>query len=41
VRRIPRAPLAALEWLDVRLGGWPLLEDAGRFFVLDLERLAT
>ena len=28
----------ALEWLDVRLGGLPLLRNAGRFFVLDLER---
>jgi SAM-dependent methyltransferase len=39
VRRIPRAIVAALEWLDVRTGAWPLLENAGRFFVLDLERL--
>jgi SAM-dependent methyltransferase len=39
VRRIPVPRVRALEWLDVRTGGWPLLENAGRFFVLDLERL--
>jgi SAM-dependent methyltransferase len=38
VRRIPRPVVDALEWLDVRLGGLPLVRDAGRFFVLDLER---
>jgi ubiquinone/menaquinone biosynthesis C-methylase UbiE len=41
VRRIPGPVVDALEWLDVRTGRWPLLEDAGRFFVLDLERLST
>lgn len=39
VRRIPPNLVRSLEWLDVRLGAWPLLRDAGRFFVLDLERL--
>jgi SAM-dependent methyltransferase len=38
VRRIPSPLVDTLEWLDVRLGGLPLLRDAGRFFVLDLER---
>ncbi|MDQ6671715.1 MAG: class I SAM-dependent methyltransferase [Chloroflexota bacterium] len=38
VRRLPSAHVHALEWLDVRLGGLPLLRNAGRFFVLDLER---
>jgi SAM-dependent methyltransferase len=38
VRRIRPGVVAALERLDVRLGGMPLLRDAGRFFVLDLER---
>jgi len=38
VRRIPARLVNALEWLDVRLGGLPLLRNAGRFFVLDLER---
>jgi hypothetical protein len=38
VRRFPSAVVNSLEWLDVRLGGLPLLRDAGRFFVLDLQR---
>jgi SAM-dependent methyltransferase len=38
VRRIPLPLVNALERLDVRLGGLPLLRNAGRFFVLDLER---
>ncbi len=38
VRRVPSAMVVVLEQLDPRLGGWPLLRDAGRFFVLDLER---
>jgi len=38
VRRIPSPLVSALEWLDVQLGGLPLLRNAGRFFVLDLER---
>jgi ubiquinone/menaquinone biosynthesis C-methylase UbiE len=38
VRRIPVPLVNALEWLDLRLGGLPLLRNAGRFFVLDLER---
>ena len=38
VRRIPAPLVSALEWLDVRLGGLPLVRNAGRFFVLDLER---
>jgi ubiquinone/menaquinone biosynthesis C-methylase UbiE len=41
VRRLPTALIHGLEWLDVRAGTWPLLRDAGRFFVLDLERLPT
>ncbi|HLZ28234.1 MAG TPA: class I SAM-dependent methyltransferase [Chloroflexota bacterium] len=41
VRRIPAPCVKALEWLDVRLGGLPLLRNAGRFFVLDLERRPT
>jgi len=41
VRRLPRPVVDALEWLDVRTGRWPLLHDAGRFFVLDLERMST
>ena len=40
VRRLPRGLVSALEWLDVRGGRWPLVRNAGRFFVLDLERLA-
>ena len=38
VRRIPPPITTALEVLDLRLGAWPLVKDAGRFFVLDLER---
>jgi SAM-dependent methyltransferase len=41
VNRVPRNVTNALEWLDVRTGIWPLLRDAGRFFVLDLQRLPT
>lgn len=41
VRRLPYPLVHGLEWLDVRTGRWPLLRDAGRFFVLDLERLAA
>src|SRR5947199_10797486 len=41
VRRIPKPLVAALEWLDVRTGHWPLVKNGGRFFVLDLERLPT
>jgi ubiquinone/menaquinone biosynthesis C-methylase UbiE len=41
VRRIPGPIVASLENMDPRTGGWPLLRDAGRFFVLDLERLPT
>lgn len=39
VRRLPPALVATLERLDARVGAWPLLRNAGRFFVLDLERL--
>jgi 2-polyprenyl-3-methyl-5-hydroxy-6-metoxy-1,4-benzoquinol methylase len=39
VRRVPMPIVARLERLDVRLGGLPLLRNAGRFFVLDLQRL--
>jgi SAM-dependent methyltransferase len=38
VRRIPTPVVAFLEQLDVHTRRWPLLKDAGRFFVLDLER---
>ena len=38
VRRIPSSIVGVLERLDVRLGGLPLLRNAGRFFVLDLQR---
>jgi SAM-dependent methyltransferase len=38
VRRFPPRLVATLEWLDVRLGALPPLRDAGRFFVLDLEK---
>ncbi len=38
VRRVPGGIVGGLEYLDVRTGGWPLLQNAGRFFVLDLER---
>lgn len=41
VRRIPVAVTSKLEWLDVRTGSWPLVRDAGRFFVLELERRRT
>jgi len=41
VNRIPRNVVRTLEWLDARTGAWPLLQNAGRFFVLDLERLPT
>jgi ubiquinone/menaquinone biosynthesis C-methylase UbiE len=41
VRRFPRQVVDTLEWLDARTGRWPLLHDAGRFFVLDLERLSA
>jgi SAM-dependent methyltransferase len=39
VRRVPNGLVTALERLDLRTGAWPLVRDAGRFFVLDLERL--
>jgi hypothetical protein len=38
VHRIPAPIVRTLEWLDVRTGQLPLIRDAGRFFVLDLER---
>jgi SAM-dependent methyltransferase len=38
LHRMPRPVVESLEWLDTRLGRLPLLRDAGRFFVLDLER---
>jgi SAM-dependent methyltransferase len=41
VRRLPPRLVSALEWLDVRTGSWPLLQNCGRFWVLDLERLPT
>jgi SAM-dependent methyltransferase len=40
VRRLPDGLVSSLEWLDVRAGRWPLVHNAGRFFVLDLERLS-
>lgn len=39
VRRLPAGVGRALGRVDVRFSGWPLLQNAGRFFVLDLERL--
>jgi SAM-dependent methyltransferase len=41
VHRFSPALVQYLEWLDVRCGRLPLLRHAGRFFVLDLERLPT
>jgi 2-polyprenyl-3-methyl-5-hydroxy-6-metoxy-1,4-benzoquinol methylase len=41
VRRLPLAVVSALEHADVSLGSLPLLRNAGRFFVLDLERRRT
>jgi ubiquinone/menaquinone biosynthesis C-methylase UbiE len=41
VRRLPGILVQHLERLDVRCGRWPLLRDAGRFCVLDLERRAA
>jgi ubiquinone/menaquinone biosynthesis C-methylase UbiE len=41
VRRIPTPVVSGLEWLDVRVGRLPLLRNAGRFFVLDLQRRPT
>jgi hypothetical protein len=38
VQRLPAPLVRALEWTDLRLGGLPLARNAGRFFVLDLER---
>jgi ubiquinone/menaquinone biosynthesis C-methylase UbiE len=38
VRRLPAGLVNGLERLDLALGEWPLVRDAGRFFVLDLER---
>ena len=38
VQRLPWRLVHALEWADMRLGGLPLVRNAGRFFVLDLER---
>jgi ubiquinone/menaquinone biosynthesis C-methylase UbiE len=38
VRRLPKQLVTALERTDLRLGSLPLLRNAGRFFVLDLER---
>jgi SAM-dependent methyltransferase len=38
VQRVPRPVVAALEQADLRLGSLPLVRNAGRFFVLDLER---
>jgi 2-polyprenyl-3-methyl-5-hydroxy-6-metoxy-1,4-benzoquinol methylase len=38
VKRIPYPIVRALEQLDLHTGRIPLLRDAGRFFVLDLER---
>jgi 2-polyprenyl-3-methyl-5-hydroxy-6-metoxy-1,4-benzoquinol methylase len=38
VKRIARPIVGALQQLDLRTGRLPLLRDAGRFFVLDLER---
>lgn len=40
VRKVPKRAVAGLAWLDVRLGALPGVRNAGRFFVLDLERRA-
>lgn len=39
LQRLPPRLVGALEWLDLRSGGWPLVRNAGRFWVLDLQRL--
>jgi SAM-dependent methyltransferase len=41
VQRVPRPVVKALQSLDQRTGMWPLVRNAGRFFVLDLERRPT
>jgi SAM-dependent methyltransferase len=41
VRRVPQSLGRALEWLDVRSGRLPLVRNAGRFWVLDLERRSS
>ena len=41
MRRIPHGVVRVLERADLACGGWPLVRDAGRFFVLDLERRPT
>lgn len=41
MRRLPGGLVAILEKFDLGSGHWPLLRDAGRFFVLDLERRPT
>ena len=41
VRRVPEELVNAMEWADLRFGGLPLLRNAGRFFVLDLERRSS
>jgi SAM-dependent methyltransferase len=41
VTRLPLGLVSGLEALDVRLGGLAGVRDAGRFFVLDLERRAA
>jgi ubiquinone/menaquinone biosynthesis C-methylase UbiE len=38
LRRLPLSVISGLEWADLNFGGLPLLRNAGRFFVLDLER---
>jgi len=41
VRRIPGPVVSALEWLDVRASSLPLIQNCGRFFVLELQRLTA
>jgi SAM-dependent methyltransferase len=41
VQRVPPGVVRTLERIDVRTGRWPLLQNAGRFCVLDLERLPS
>jgi 2-polyprenyl-3-methyl-5-hydroxy-6-metoxy-1,4-benzoquinol methylase len=38
VRRLPAGVVNGLQRLDLALGDWPLVRNAGRFFVLDMER---
>ncbi|MBV9578164.1 MAG: class I SAM-dependent methyltransferase [Chloroflexi bacterium] len=41
VRRVPPVVVKSLQAVDLRTGHWPLVQNAGRFWVLDLERLSA